>query len=98
MSDSNQVQKSAHSSDTKDALTKRLSRIEGQVRGVSRMISEDLYCNDILHQLRSIDAALAGVKQQLFEAHLKGCVREKILAGDEQVLDELATTIGKMIR
>jgi DNA-binding FrmR family transcriptional regulator len=63
-------------------LIKRLSRIEGQVRGVSKMIEEDRYCLDVLTQLRAIRAALVRVETGLLQAHLTHCIEDAIVSGN----------------
>ena len=89
----------AHPSDeTKQKMTSRLNRIEGQVRGINKMIGYDVYCDDILHQILSVEAALTGVKRMLLEAHMKSCIIDRVERGDKAVIDELMTTIGKMIK
>ncbi len=67
----------------KKKLINRLSRIEGQVKGVKKMIDEDIYCDDVLNQISSIKAALNGLSKALLERHLKTCVVEKISNGEE---------------
>lgn len=79
-------------------LVARLNRIEGQVRGIKRMIEEDAYCDDVLNQISSIQSALNGVAKLLLEKHMKSCVKDQLLDGDEQVIDEVLKTIFKMIR
>ncbi len=76
----------------------RLKKIEGQIRGVSKMIESDIYCDNILNQMTSITAALNGVKKLLLEAHIKSCVAEQITNGNDEVIDEVITTIGKMLK
>ena len=76
----------------------RLKRIEGQVRGITRMIEEDVYCDDVLNQISSIGAALYGVRRILLEAHIRSCVVEQIKEGQLSVIDELMITIGKMTK
>ena len=91
--------KKAHNSpQIKKAMLNRLNRIEGQVRGISRMIDEDVYCDDVLHQILSVESALAGVKKSLLESHLRECVLEQIQNGDGQVIDEFMNTIKKMLK
>ncbi len=87
-----------HSLQAKKEMISRLSRIEGQIRGISRMIDNDIYCDDVLHQFMAVDAALKGVKNQLLEAHMKSCVVEQIRDGREEVIDELLVTIRKMTK
>jgi len=87
-----------HSDKLKQNLISRLNRVEGQIRGITQMVEEDVYCDDVLNQIRSADAALAGVKKALLEAHLRSCVIEQVREGRYEVVDELVETIGKMIR
>lgn len=83
----------------KDALLRRLRRIEGQVRGLQRMVDEDKYCVDILVQIAAVRAALDRVGLMLLKDHTKGCVARAIERheGDEAV-DELMDVISKFIR
>jgi len=90
--------KAHHPDKTKQQLSSRLNRIEGQIRGINKMICEDVYCDDVLHQILSVEAALTGVKKMLLEAHIKSCIIEQVEKGDSAVIDELMTTIGKMIK
>jgi len=76
----------------------RLNRIEGQVRGVKRMVEEGAYCDEILNQIASIQSALYGVARLLLEKHMKSCIREQILSGDESAIDEVLATIFRMMR
>jgi DNA-binding FrmR family transcriptional regulator len=92
------MKKAHHSYQTKENMINRMKRIEGQIRGIARMIDEDVYCDDILHQFLSVESAINGVKKTLLEAHMKSCVVEQIQAGELQVVDELLTTIGKMTK
>jgi DNA-binding FrmR family transcriptional regulator len=62
----------------------RLNRIEGQIRGITKMIQEERYCVDILTQIRSASSALAKVQENIFKAHLESCVRDS-LTGDDAV-------------
>jgi DNA-binding FrmR family transcriptional regulator len=68
--------------DNKPKLLNRLSRIEGQVRGVARMVEEDRYCIDIMTQLQAARAALARVESELLQGHLEHCIEDAIVAGD----------------
>ncbi|MFZ9396533.1 MAG: metal-sensitive transcriptional regulator [Erythrobacter sp.] len=67
---------------TANAKVNRLNRIAGQVRGVARMIEEDRYCIDILHQIQAIKSALAKVESQVLKDHAACCVAEAIASGD----------------
>ena len=81
-------------SDQKEALLKRLKRIEGQVRGVRNMIETERYCIDILTQVSATRAALDGVALGVMEDHVRHCVRE---GGDEKV-DELMGAVDRLVR
>ena len=95
---SKQLKKAHHSYETKTNMVNRLKRIEGQIRGIARMIDEDVYCDDILHQFMSVESAINGVKKTLMEAHLRSCVVNQIQDGKLKVIDEMLITIGKMIK
>lgn len=90
--------KAHHSYEDKQKMVARMKRIEGQIRGISRMIDEDVYCDDILHQFMSVESAIRGVKLQLLEAHTKSCVVHQIQDGQLKVVDELLETVKKMTR
>jgi DNA-binding FrmR family transcriptional regulator len=90
--------KSNHPEKTKQELICRLNRIEGQVRGVKAMIERDVYCDDILNQIASIQAALNSTGKMLLDNHMKSCVKVRILSGDEDIFDELLKTIHRMLR
>lgn len=79
-------------------LINRLSRIEGQVRGVRRMVEEDAYCVDILTQVSAITAALNSFNRVLLANHIKTCVADNIRAGNDEVIDELVKTVQKMTK
>ncbi len=69
----------------KDALRRRLHRIEGQVRGIERMVDEDRYCIDILTQVAAVRTALESLGLEVLEDHVNHCVRDALTAGDEKV-------------
>jgi CsoR family transcriptional regulator, copper-sensing transcriptional repressor len=71
----------------KDALIKRLHRIEGQVRGLERMVSEERYCIDILTQIAAVSTALEGVSVKLLEDHVRHCVADALAAGDARTAE-----------
>lgn len=85
--------------DAKDALIKRLNRAEGQVRGVSRMITEDKYCIDILTQINAVQAAMDKVALELLRDHAKHCLNNEAVAshGSGDKADELVEAIGRML-
>jgi CsoR family transcriptional regulator, copper-sensing transcriptional repressor len=82
-----------------EALLMRLRRMEGQVRGVQKMIEEGRYCVDIVTQLQAISAAANKVAEQVLEGHIRGCVADAIKEqrGDEAIT-ELMTVLSKAIR
>ena len=86
----------------KDALMKRLRRIEGQVRGVQRMVDEDTYCIDVLTQVTAIKRALEKVSLLLVEDHMKGCVLSAAQEGDDEKaaahLKEATTAMERLLR
>ena len=67
----------------KPRLMNRLRRIEGQVRGVARMVEDDRYCIDVLTQLRAVRAALSRVEGELLKSHLDHCIESAIVSGDQ---------------
>jgi len=73
---------------TKRDCGDRLRRIEGQVRGIARMIEEDRYCIDILTQLGAVDTALEAVAIKVLEEHVRHCVAGALASGDRQAADE----------
>jgi len=81
----------------KNSLVTRLNRVEGQVRGIKGMIERDVYCNDVLNQISAVQSALDSVSELVLENHIRGCLVEKIQAGDDKIVDELLVTIGKML-
>lgn len=85
--------------DDKTSLAKRLNRIEGQVRGVRRMIDEDRYCIDVLTQVSAVQAALDALALQLLEHHLHGCVQHAVRSGQgDQAIEEALGVIRKFAR
>ena len=78
-------------------LVNRLSRIEGQVRGVKKMVEEDRYCIDILVQVQAIQAALNGFNKTLLSEHIHSCVVKDIQEGNVECVNELCETIKKLM-
>jgi DNA-binding FrmR family transcriptional regulator len=94
------VRHAAHvAPETREAVAKRLRRIEGQVRGLQRMVDEERYCADILVQISSAQEALRGVGRLLLQNHLTHCTTEAMRSGDpdraERVVQELVELWGK---
>lgn len=79
-------------------LINRLNRIEGQVRGVKNMIENNAYCTDILTQVSAITAALNSFNKVLLANHIKTCVAGNIKEGNDEVIDELVTTLQKLMK
>lgn len=79
-------------------LMNRLKRIEGQVRGLGRMLEEDAYCPDILVQASAVNSALNSFSRTLLANHLHSCVTEDIRAGRDEAVDELMETLKKMMK
>ncbi len=81
-----------------EALLKRLSRIEGQVRGVRGMVEKEAYCTDILTQVSAIQSALNAFSRELLAAHIHTCVVQDIQNGKLEVVDDLLSTIQKLMK
>lgn len=82
----------------KKVLLNRCSRIEGQIRGVKGMLEKDVYCDDILNQIAAAQSALNSLSRVILERHMKTCLIDRINAGESEVIDELMTTIQKMMK
>lgn len=80
------------------SLVNRLSRIEGQVRGIKNMIENDAYCTDVLVQVSAVQAALNAFSKELLSNHIHTCVAENIRKGDDSVIDELVVTLQKLMK
>lgn len=79
-------------------LINRLNRIEGQVRGVKKMVENDAYCVDILTQVSAIQAALNSFNKELLANHLRTCVMDDIKNGNDEIIDELVQTLQKLMK
>ena len=79
-------------------LLNRLSRIEGQIRGIKNMVQSDAYCNDILIQSAAVTAAVNAFNRELIASHMKTCVARDLREGNEEVIDELAMTLQKLMK
>ena len=86
--------------DDKDDVLKRLRRIEGQARGLQRMVEEEQYCIDILTQVAAMTKALQAVALNLLDDHLAHCVRDAVTAGEgaDQKLTEASAAIARLVR
>lgn len=87
---------------TKKSVSNRLKRIEGQVRGISRMVEEDRYCIDLLTQLQAVRAALHKVEEAILKDHVQHCVAHAFASGDmvdqRHKVDELVAVLGRLTR
>ncbi len=85
----------------KDDLSRRLRRIEGQVRGLQQMVEDDRYCIDVLTQVSAVTKALQSVAVGLFDEHLRHCVADAVAAGGEEAeekLDEASAAVARLLR
>ena len=82
----------------KKALINRLSRIEGQIRGIKGMLEKDAYCAEIITQTAAVSAALNSFNKELLATHIKTCVARDIKQGNDDTIDELTRLIHKLMR
>lgn len=94
----NNERKTSRELKLKSSLLTRLNRVEGQVRGIKGMIDRDIYCDDVLTQISAAQAALDSISKLVLENHIRGCLVKKIQAGDEEIVDELLITIGRLLK
>lgn len=80
------------------SLINRLSRIEGQIRGIKGMVEKNAYCTDIIIQVAAVNAALNSFNRELFSTHIKTCVVNDIKQGNEETIDELVLLIQKLMK
>ncbi len=80
------------------SLLNRLSRIEGQVRGIRRMVEENAYCIDILNQVSAANSALNSFTKVILSDHIRSCVAEDVREGSSEKLDELVRTLPKLMK
>ena len=85
-------------SDEYKKLINRLSRIEGQIRGIKGMVEKDAYCTDILIQVAAVNAALNSFNKELLANHIKTCVTDDIKAGKTETVDDLLKTLQKLMK
>ena len=79
-------------------LSNRLSRIEGQIRGIKSMLESDAYCNDILIQSAAVTAAMNAFNRELIASHMRTCVVRDLREGNDAVIDELVATLQKLMK
>ncbi|MDY2729059.1 MAG: metal-sensing transcriptional repressor [Clostridium sp.] len=92
------VKTKKRTNEDKKNLTNRLNRIEGQVRGIKKMLENDAYCTDILTQVSAVQSALNSFAKEILEEHVKTCVINDIKEGNEEVIDDLLKTIRKLMK
>lgn len=92
------VKKTERVEKDKKKLVNRLSRIEGQIRGIKKMIENDAYCNDVLIQSAAVGAAINAFNRELLSNHIHSCVVRDIREGKDEVVDELMVTLQKLIK
>ena len=80
------------------ALIHRLNRIEGQIRGIKRMVEENAYCTDILIQVSAVNSALNSFNKELLANHIRTCVAKDIRDGKDDVIDDLVKTLQKLMK
>lgn len=86
------------SSEEYKSLINRLNRIEGQIRGIKGMVEKNAYCPDILIQASAANAALNAFNKELLANHIRTCVANNIKAGNNEIIDELVTTLQKLMK
>ena len=92
------VKKTERAEKDKKKLVNRLSRIEGQIRGIKKMIENDAYCNDVPIQSAAVGAAINAFNRELLSNHIHSCVVRDIREGKDEVVDELMVTLQKLIK
>lgn len=92
------IKKTERSDEEKKKLINRLSRIEGQIRGIRQMVENDAYCVDILTQSAAAKSAFGAFNKELLRRHVEGCVVRDIKAGEDAVVDELMDIVGKLMK
>ena len=88
----------ARTEEERKKLIHRLNRIEGQVRGIRGMLEKDAYCADILVQSAAVSAAVNAFNKELLASHIRVCVARDIREGKDEVIDELVTTLQKLMK
>lgn len=92
------TRKVLRSEQEKKDLLVRLKRVEGQIRGIEKMVENDMYCPDILVQVSAVQSALNSFNKVLLACHIKGCVADDIRAGKDEAVDELVTLLQKLMK
>ena len=82
----------------KKKLINRLKKAEGQIRGIQKMVEEDAYCPDILIQVSALTGALNAFNRELLSRHIQTCVRDDIVAGNNESMDELMEVLQRLMK
>ena len=90
------TKKTIRHGEDKKRLTTRLSKIEGQIRGIKNMVDSDAYCTDILTQVSAARSALESLSMEILKNHINGCVKRDLKEGKDEVIDELIWTLQKL--
>lgn len=90
--------KTVRSEEQRRKLINRLSRLEGQIRGIKGMVENDAYCTDILTQSAAAGAAINAFNRELLNSHVRGCVANDIREGHDEVIDDLMDTLYKLMK
>lgn len=93
-----EMRHTARGEEERKALMNRLNRIEGQIRGIKKMLENDAYCIDILTQVAAANAAMNSVSKLLLSQHIKNCVVKDVQEGSSEKLDELVKTLEKLMK
>lgn len=88
----------ARSTEEQKKLIHRLNRMEGQIRGIRKMVENNAYCTDILMQSAAVNAAINAFNKELLASHIRGCVSRDIREGKDEVIDELVATLQKLMK
>lgn len=91
-------QKKIRSKEERRKLLNRISRIEGQVRGIKKMLENDAYCIDVITQVSAINAALNSLNKVLLSEHLRTCVAQDVANGNGEKLEEIVDTLQKLMK
>ena len=83
---------------TQKAMMDRLSRVEGQIRGIKNLIEKDTYCYDIINQIEAARSALGSISMVLMESHLRHCIVHQLQNGEEEAIDEILKSFKRLMK
>lgn len=89
---------SKHSVEVQKSMITRLNRVEGQIRGIKKMIEAETYCDDVINQIEASRSALKSIEMILLESHIQNCVVDQIKEGDQDVVNEVLATFKRMVK